>query len=97
MDQDKSSDNWLDRYGKELVGTSDALFGPLEINSKEVDLLLEIAKVVAHGTERKNAPLATYLVGRYVASRKIQDNSVSIEAVIVEALRLAESMVDLDE
>lgn len=28
--------------------------------------LLEVARVVAHGTERRNAPLATFLAGRYV-------------------------------
>ncbi len=31
--------------------------------------LLEVARVVAHATERRNAPLATFLIGRFVAAR----------------------------
>jgi hypothetical protein len=32
-------------------------------------LLLRLARDVAHATERQNAPLVTYLVGRYVELR----------------------------
>src|SRR3712207_1847518 len=31
--------------------------------------VLELARVVAHATERRNAPLATFLAGRFVAAR----------------------------
>jgi len=34
-----------------------------------VDALLDLARTVAHGTERRYAPLSTYLAGRYVAER----------------------------
>jgi Domain of unknown function (DUF6457) len=33
-------------------------------------LLLRLARDIAHATERQNAPLATYLVGRYVEQRR---------------------------
>ncbi|MGI8685149.1 MAG: DUF6457 domain-containing protein [Acidimicrobiales bacterium] len=34
------------------------------LDPAEVDAILDLARVVAHGTERKNAPLATWLAGR---------------------------------
>ena len=52
-------DPWLDRF-------ADALHVP-RIDPGEADALLDLARVVAHGTERKNAPLATYLAGRAAA------------------------------
>lgn len=48
--------DWLD-------GVADALGVP-RLSPAEVEQLLGLARVVAHGTERMNAPLATYLVGR---------------------------------
>lgn len=47
---------WLD-------GFADAL-GVSRLSAEEVDQLLDLARTVAHGTERRNAPLATYLAGR---------------------------------
>lgn len=49
-------DDWLDRF-------ADAL-GVARLAPGDVDTLLDLARVVAHGTERKNAPLAAYLAGR---------------------------------
>lgn len=47
---------WLD-------GVADAL-GVARLEPAEVERLLDLARVVAHGTDRRNAPLATFLVGR---------------------------------
>lgn len=47
---------WLD-------GVADAL-GVAPLTPAEVEQLLELARLVAHGTERVNAPLVAYLVGR---------------------------------
>ena len=52
-------DDWLDRF-------ADALDVP-RLSPADVDALLDLARVVAHGTERKNAPLATYLAGLWSA------------------------------
>ncbi|HET7488504.1 MAG TPA: DUF6457 domain-containing protein [Acidimicrobiales bacterium] len=49
-------DDWLDRF-------ADAL-GVARLTAEEIDTVLDLARDVAHGTERKNAPLATYLAGR---------------------------------
>jgi hypothetical protein len=53
-------DDWLDRF-------ADALHVP-RLDPAEVDAILDLARVVAHGTERRNAPLATFLAGRSAAA-----------------------------
>ena len=52
-------DPWLDRFADDLQVP--------RLDPGEVDALLDLARVVAHGTERKNAPLATFLAGRCLA------------------------------
>ncbi len=42
-----------------------------EPSAPDQELLLEIAGEVAHNSERKQAPLATYLIGRYVEARRV--------------------------
>ena len=45
--------------------------------------LLRAARDIAHASERQNAPLATYLVGRFVAARVaagLQEDSAVAEA-----------------
>jgi hypothetical protein len=41
----------------------------MSVGPDEVDTLLDLARDVAHGTERKFAPLVSYLVGQYVVAR----------------------------
>ena len=53
-------DHWLDRY-------ADALGVP-RLDPADVEAVLDLARDVAHGTERRNAPLATYLAGRAAAA-----------------------------
>ena len=38
------------------------------LDPRERTLLLRVARNVAHATERQNAPLASYLIGRFVES-----------------------------
>lgn len=47
-------------------GASPSDLQPLDL--RERALLLRIARDVAHATERQNAPLVSYLIGRYVQS-----------------------------
>lgn len=49
-------ENWLDRYAEAL--------GVPPLAAEDVDAILDLAREVAHGTERKNAPLAAWLAGR---------------------------------
>ena len=53
-------DPWLDRFADDLQVP--------RLDPTEVDALLDLARVVAHGTERKNAPLAAFLAGRWAAA-----------------------------
>ena len=52
-------DPWLDRLADALRIT--------RLDPSEADTVLDLARVVAHGTERRNAPLAAYLAGRWAA------------------------------
>jgi hypothetical protein len=47
-------------------GSSSSELRPLD--PRERALVLRLARNVAHSTERQNAPLASYLVGRFVQS-----------------------------
>jgi len=49
-------DDWLDRFALAL--------GVAPLDTSEVEAILDLAREVAHGTERKNAPLAAWLAGR---------------------------------
>lgn len=66
---------WLDAL-------ADAL-GVARLSEAQIDELLDVARVVAHGTERKNAPLATYLVGAALAAgRDLASARREIEALL---------------
>jgi hypothetical protein len=47
-------------------GSAPADLQPLDPHDRA--LLLRVARNVAHATERQNAPLASYLIGRFVQS-----------------------------
>ena len=66
---------------------ADALGGP-RLSPAEVDALLGLARTVAHATERRFAPLSTYLAGRYVVERLAA--GVPLEQALAEAVAAAE-------
>ncbi len=66
---------WIDDLAEAL--------GQAPLDREERRRILELAREVAHRTERVNAPLASYLVGRFAAGR-----ADGAEAV-AEAARLA--------
>jgi hypothetical protein len=47
-----------------VPGSSSSDLQPLDLRDRA--LLLRLARSVAHATERQNAPLASYLIGRFV-------------------------------
>jgi hypothetical protein len=57
---------WVARLVRELAGDEQTA---IPLDPATVGVLLRIAREVAHGSERLNAPLSTYVAGRYVASR----------------------------
>ena len=64
-------DDWPERYSAALeVGLSE----------EEVDAILDLARDVAHATERRFAPLSSYLAGKFVA-RRMNEGASATDAV----------------
>ncbi|MDA8202602.1 MAG: DUF6457 domain-containing protein [Chloroflexi bacterium] len=73
----------LDRLAAKLesrLGQPDA---HLHLSAEDRTAILELTAVVAHGSERTNAPLAAFLVGRYTALR---GTGQPIDALLADAL-----------
>jgi hypothetical protein len=56
------------------------------LTSAEEEMVLELARIVAHATARKNAPLATYLTGLAIAAGP---RDAAREALLARALEIA--------
>jgi hypothetical protein len=52
-------EEWIPTYAEALG---------LELDAAETEAVLALARDVAHGTERKNAPVAAFLAGRFVGT-----------------------------
>jgi predicted kinase len=76
--------DWIDRYA-EALGEGAAA----EPNERRV--ILKLAREVAHRTERVNAPLAAFVAGQIVATRRGMGGSG--EEAALEALRVAEDLL----
>jgi len=86
-------DGWLERYAR---GLRERL-GPAEgaaieaLADAETESMLDLARIVAHGTERQNAPLSSYLAGQYVAARVAGGATPATAAA--EAEKVAEELL----
>jgi hypothetical protein len=76
------SANYPDRYAEALA---------LRLTETEVEAVLGLARVVAHGSERRYAPLSTYLAGQFVA--ELVRTGVPIEEALAEAIAAAERLL----
>jgi hypothetical protein len=65
--------------------------GGAGLRAGEEDEVLELARMVAHATERKNAPLACYLVGMHVAAAVAKGKER--ELALQRALSIARSLL----
>ena len=63
----------------------------IEIGDDEADTVLALARTVAHATERRFAPLATYLAGKYVLART--RSGVPDAEALAEAVALVEELL----
>jgi uncharacterized protein DUF6457 len=79
---------FLERYRKAL---QEAAGSPVKLDGDDVEALLDLARDVAHGTERRNAPLATFLVGQFVAARAAE--GATAPAALDEARALARTLL----
>lgn len=73
---------WLERYADEL--------GVAELTDDEVARLLVLARDVAHGTERRYAPLSTFLAGVAVGAGEA-DRAAALDRAVVSAQRLLDA------
>ena len=88
MDREPPESDLLRALASALSGTDppSAHLAPLEPRDRA--LLLRVARDIAHATERQNAPLASYLIGRYVQAATAAGGSES------EALTRASAIVN---
>lgn len=63
----------------------------MALDDEHADAVLDLARVVAHGSERRYAPLATFLAGQFVVARVEAGQSVA--AALAEAQALAERLL----
>jgi hypothetical protein len=63
----------------------------IELGDDEADAVLALARTVAHGSERRFAPLATYLAGKYVLART--GGGVPAAEALAEAVALVQDLL----
>ena len=73
------SATYPDRYAEALA---------LQLTEQEVEAVLDLARAVAHGSERKFAPVSTYLAGQFVA--ELVRTGVPLSEALAEATAIAE-------
>jgi Domain of unknown function (DUF6457) len=61
--------DWIDDLAAALADRLAGSKSALRLSAEQSQRILDAARDVSHGTERLNAPLASYLIGRYVAAR----------------------------
>lgn len=87
--------DWLERYVEALVERMEVGGPEPGLQSGEKKVVLDLARVVAHGTERKNAPLATFIAGRYTALR--EERGASRSEAMTEAIEVARALLGPSE
>jgi hypothetical protein len=80
-----TSENYPDRFAKAMA---------LELSDVEKETVLELARIVAHGSERMYAPLSTYLAGQFVS--ELVRTGVSRTEALAEAVAIAKRTLDTE-
>jgi len=62
-----------------------------DLTDAEAEVLLDLARDVAHGSERRFAPLSTFVAGRFVAGR-VAAGATPADA-LAEAVAVARSLL----
>ena len=88
-------EDWFEKYAGSLEAVLGRAEPDLHLHKQARNPLLTLARIVAHGTERKNAPLAAYVAGRYVAARV--GDGVGEDRALAEALDAAERITPSTE
>ena len=66
----------------------------LDLTDLEKENVLELARIVAHGSERRYAPLASYLAGQFVA--ELVRTGLPRSEALVEAIAVAKRTLDAE-
>jgi hypothetical protein len=84
-------DDWFESYAHALEERLGGEEPAVHLSKDAKNPVLNMARIVAHGTDRKNAPLAAYVAGRYVAARTRQ--GIDEDAALAEAFAAAEAVI----
>ena len=79
------SENYPDRLAGAMA---------LELSEVEKETVLELARIVAHGSERMYAPLSTYLAGQFIA--ELVRNGLPRAEALAEAVAVAKRTLDTE-
>ena len=79
------SENYPDRLAEAMA---------LEFTDLEKENVLELARIVAHGSERMFAPLSSYLAGQFVA--ELVRTGLPRSEALVEAIAVAKRTLDAE-
>jgi hypothetical protein len=86
---------WVQEYAQALSRTGGGGVGEVSLSQEEEEAVLLLARLVARGTERRNAPLATFVAGRFVDARVRQ--GVAPGQALAEAAAVAEDLLAGDD
>jgi Domain of unknown function (DUF6457) len=86
---------WFEKYAEGLEDRLGKSEPAVHLRGEVKNPILSLARIVAHGTERKNAPLAAYVAGRYVVARCEQ--GVDEAMAVAEAVEIAEAITSAKE
>jgi len=69
-----------------------------DLGEEETAIVLELAREVAHGSERRFAPLSTFLAGRFVGERTARGtpHAEALAEAVAIARRLLTATADAD-
>jgi hypothetical protein len=77
------TENYPDRFAEAMA---------LDLSEAEKETVLELARIVAHGSERMYAPLSTYLAGQFVA--ELVRTGLPRSEALAEAVAVAKRTLD---
>lgn len=82
-------DDWFDALRAALPPAPGEATAPRAPTDAERDVLLDLARVAAHTSERWTAPLSTFLAGVAYATTDPQERAVALRALVAELERPA--------
>jgi hypothetical protein len=86
---------WIDDLADALSDRLGGAKGALRLSGEQEQDILETSRAVSHGIDRNHSPLATFLVGRYVAARVAA--GVDPDRALTEALNVIKRLLSKPE